>query len=107
MKLKETGASMRLETILVLLIRNLKFLVVTKIMKLLKGIGIDMKLNNEYFSELEKIGLLASGTSPDGNLVEIMEVSNHPFMIGSQFHPEFLSRPDRASSIILWICFCS
>ena len=44
---------------------------------------------------LEKEGLVPIGTSPDGNLVEIMEVANHPFMIGSQFHPEFLSRPDR------------
>ena len=63
------------------------------------------EVNNEYRSELEKRALLASGTSPD-EPVEIMEVSNHPFMIGSQFHPEFLSRPD-TSSIILWICFCS
>jgi len=36
-----------------------------------------------------------SGLSPDGKLVEIAELENHPFMVGTQFHPEFLSRPNR------------
>jgi CTP synthase len=36
-----------------------------------------------------------SGLSPDGRLVEIAEIADHPFMVGSQFHPEFLSRPNR------------
>jgi CTP synthase len=36
-----------------------------------------------------------SGLSPDGRLVEIAEIANHPFMVASQFHPEFLSRPNR------------
>ena len=36
-----------------------------------------------------------SGLSPDGSLVEIAEISDHPFMVGTQFHPEFLSRPNR------------
>ena len=40
-------------------------------------------------------GLIASGLSPDGSLVEICEVQGHPFMVGTQFHPEFRSRPDR------------
>ena len=39
--------------------------------------------------------MLASGLSPDGKLVEICEVVDHPFMVGVQFHPEFLSRPNR------------
>ena len=43
---------------------------------------------------MEKAGLLASGVSPDNNLVEISEIVGHPFMVGSQFHPEFLSRPN-------------
>jgi len=50
---------------------------------------------NPYFSLLQDQGLVFSGTSPDGKLAEIIEVKNHPFMIGSQFHPEFLSRPNR------------
>jgi CTP synthase len=52
------------------------------------------EVNNQYIHELELNGLMHTGLSPDGNLVEIMEVKDHPFMIGSQFHPEFLSRPD-------------
>ena len=51
--------------------------------------------NNEYKDRLEKAGLICSGTSPDGNLVEIVELKNHPFFIAAQFHPELKSRPNR------------
>ena len=51
--------------------------------------------NNDYKEALEEKGLICSGTSPDGSLVEIVEYKNHPFFIGGQFHPEFKSRPDR------------
>jgi CTP synthase len=54
------------------------------------------EFNNAYRETLESFGLTASGTSPDGELVEICEVRDHPFMVGTQFHPEFRSRPDRA-----------
>ncbi len=53
------------------------------------------ELNNAYREALESVGLRPSGLSPDGRLVEIMEMSGHPFMVGVQFHPEFLSRPNR------------
>ena len=53
------------------------------------------EFNNEYRLQLEEAGLVASGTSPDGSLVEVTEVYGHPFMVGSQFHPEFGSRPER------------
>ncbi|MDA0597436.1 MAG: CTP synthase [Chloroflexi bacterium] len=53
------------------------------------------EFNNEYRIPLEEAGLIASGTSPDGSLVEVTEVYGHPFMVGSQFHPEFGSRPER------------
>jgi CTP synthase len=53
------------------------------------------ELNNEYRPLLEANGLLCSGVSPDGKLVEIVELQGHPFMLGTQFHPEFLSRPTR------------
>jgi len=53
------------------------------------------ELNNTYREELEKGGMIFSGQSPDGYLVEIGEIKDHPFMVGSQFHPEFLSRPNR------------
>ncbi|MBA2442918.1 MAG: CTP synthase [Rubrobacter sp.] len=51
------------------------------------------EVNNEYRERLETAGLAWSGTSPDGRLVEIAEIQDHPFYIGSQFHPEFKSRP--------------
>jgi len=53
------------------------------------------EFNNEYREELEKAGLVASGLSPDGSLVEIFEIRDHIWMVGSQFHPEFRSRPNR------------
>ncbi|QRN82995.1 CTP synthase [Chloroflexota bacterium] len=53
------------------------------------------ELNNEFRSDLEAAGLVCSGVSPDNRLVEITEVKDHPFMLGTQFHPEFLSRPNR------------
>jgi CTP synthase len=51
------------------------------------------EVNNTYQQALEEHGLIMSGLSPDGILVEMAEVRDHPFMIGCQFHPEFLSRP--------------
>ncbi len=51
------------------------------------------EVNNAYRQALEEHGLIMSGLSPDGILVEMAEVRDHPFMIGCQFHPEFLSRP--------------
>ncbi|MFA6994016.1 MAG: CTP synthase, partial [Patescibacteria group bacterium] len=51
------------------------------------------EVNNEYRKILEKNGLVLSGLSPDGSLVEIIENPKHPFFIGTQFHPEFKSRP--------------
>ncbi len=53
------------------------------------------ELNNRYREELEAKGMVFSGLSPDGHLVEIAEIKNHPWMLGCQFHPEFGSRPNR------------
>ncbi|MCC6617198.1 MAG: CTP synthase [Anaerolineae bacterium] len=52
------------------------------------------EFNNVYRNAFADAGMLFSGISPDGHLVEIAEVQDHPFMVGSQFHPEFLSRPN-------------
>jgi CTP synthase len=51
------------------------------------------EFNNAYRAEFESHGMVFSGLSPDGKLVEIAELGDHPYMVGSQFHPEFLSRP--------------
>ena len=53
------------------------------------------EFNNAYRELLTKNSLVISGLSPDGLLVEIAEIADHPFMVGSQFHPEFKSRPNR------------
>src|SRR5690606_11354073 len=53
------------------------------------------EFNNHYRQEMEKAGFVFSGTSPDGRLVEIIELKDHPWFVASQFHPEFKSRPNR------------
>lgn len=51
------------------------------------------EFSNNYRDQLEKAGLILSGTSPDGHLVEVIELANHPYFLACQFHPEFKSRP--------------
>ncbi|MEO8897559.1 MAG: CTP synthase [Candidatus Dormibacter sp.] len=53
------------------------------------------EFNNHYRDRLAAAGMVFSGTSPNGRLVEIVELRDHPFFVGSQFHPEFRSRPNR------------
>lgn len=53
------------------------------------------EFNNDYRAQMEKAGFIFSGISPDGRLVEIIELADHPYFIASQFHPEFVSRPTR------------
>ena len=53
------------------------------------------EFNNDFRDRITAAGLLPTGTSPDGRLVEIVENPNHPWFVGVQFHPEFKSRPDR------------
>jgi CTP synthase len=52
------------------------------------------EFNSDFRQPLEEAGIIASGLSPDGRLVEITELRDHPWMVGCQFHPEFRSRPD-------------
>jgi len=59
------------------------------------------EFNNSYRQVLEQKGMRFSGLSPDGRLVEIAELADHPFMVGTQFHPEFLSRPNRAHPLFV------
>ena len=53
------------------------------------------EFNNGYKEQLEEAGMIFSGTSPDGRLVEMIELKDHPYYVGVQFHPEFQSRPTR------------
>lgn len=57
------------------------------------------EFNNEYRDQMEKAGFIFSGTSPDGRLVEIIELEDHPWFVASQFHPEFTSRPTRPQAL--------
>lgn len=59
------------------------------------------ELSHEYCPALEQAGMICSGLSSDGRLVEIVEVQEHPFMLGTQFHPEFLSRPNAPHPLFL------
>ena len=53
------------------------------------------EFNNDYRKELTEAGLVLSGLSPDGNIVETVEIADHPFYVGVQYHPEFKSRPNK------------
>ncbi|HKZ90869.1 MAG TPA: hypothetical protein VJZ50_01910, partial [Candidatus Limnocylindrales bacterium] len=53
------------------------------------------EVSNRYREALEGAGMILSGQSPDGRLVEIIELRDHPWYVASQFHPEFKSRPDK------------
>ncbi len=57
------------------------------------------EFNNEYRDILEHHGMKISGTSPEGDLMEIIEITDHPFYVGSQFHPEFKSRPNKPHAL--------
>ena len=57
------------------------------------------EVNNDYRAQMEDKGLKCSGISPDGRLVEFIELDSHPFWVGTQAHPEFMSRPDRPAPL--------
>ena len=59
------------------------------------------EFNNDYRKMIEEKGMDITGTSPDGNLVEIVEIKKHPYFIAVQFHPEFKSRPDRPAPLFV------
>jgi len=66
------------------------------------------EFNNEYRELFEKKGLRIAGTSPDGSIVEAVEITKHPFFIGTQFHPEYISRPlDPHPLFVEFIKVCS
>ena len=49
------------------------------------------EFNNDYLDQIEQAGMIATGKNPDTNLVEIVEIKNHPWFVGVQFHPEYKS----------------
>jgi CTP synthase len=59
------------------------------------------EVNNDYRDLLVEKGMIISGTSPSGNIVEMMELPNHPWFVACQFHPEFKSRPNRPHPLFM------
>ena len=59
------------------------------------------EFNNDYREHLQRCGLTLSGISPDGRLVETVELPDHPFFVGVQYHPEFKSRPNKPHPLFL------
>lgn len=57
------------------------------------------EFNNDYRAEMEAKGLVFSGTSPDNRLVEVIELPEKKFFVAAQYHPEFLSRPQRPEGL--------
>ena len=94
--LKETGASMRLGNYPCVISEGSKVSELYSSPEIIERHRHRYEVNNDYKDQFKSKGLIDSGISPDARLVEIMEVEDHPFMIGSQFHPEFLSRPDHS-----------
>ncbi len=90
---KNYGATMRLGSYPCVLKKNSKSFNLYKTNKISERHRHRYEVNNAYRAQLENKGLLLAGTSPDNNLVEIIELPKHPFFIATQFHPEFKSRP--------------
>ena len=63
------------------------------------------EVNQKFIQEIEKGGLIVSGTSPDGKLVEYVEATEHPYFVATQAHPEFKSRPFKAHPLFVTLKF--
>ena len=100
-KIKQMGATMRLGSYDCKIIENTKASEIYN-----EDIAIERhrhryEFNNEFREKLIEKGLVISGTSPDDFLVEIIELNNHPWFLGCQFHPEFKSRPNKAHPLFV------
>lgn len=92
---ENTGGTMRLGDYPCVLAKNSKVAKLYGQSRIIERHRHRYECNNAYRKNYEEWGITASGTSPDGNLVEIIEGIHHPFFMASQFHPEFKSRPNR------------
>ncbi len=92
---QNTGGTMRLGDYPCLLAKGSKVAKLYGTTKIVERHRHRYECNNDYRDEYEEWGIRAVGLSPDHHLVEIIEATDHPFMVASQFHPEFKSRPNR------------
>ena len=95
-KIKEKGGTMRLGAYPCIVKKGTKARIAYKKEKISERHRHRYEVNNKYREELEQKGMEISGTSPDGNLVEMIEVKDHPWFVGCQFHPELKSRATKA-----------
>ncbi len=95
-KIKAKGGTMRLGAYPCIVKKNTKARLAYKKEKISERHRHRYEVNNKYRNDLEKNGMLISGTSPDGTLVEIIEVKDHPWFVGCQFHPELKSRATKS-----------
>ena len=93
LKEKRYGGTMRLGAYACNVVKNTKAFKAYKSSKVSERHRHRYEVNNKYREELEKNGMVMSGINPGRNLVEIIELKKHPFFLGTQFHPEFQSRP--------------
>ena len=98
---ENTGGSMRLGNYECALLKNSKAAKLYAKKSVYERHRHRYECNNNYREDYQSWGIVASGTSPDSSLVEIIEAIDHPFFIGSQFHPEFKSRPNKPHPLFL------
>ena len=95
----DIGATMRLGTYPTKLIKDTKAMQIYEDEIIYERHRHRYEVNNKYRDALAKNGLIFSGMSPDNDLIEVIELKDHPFFMGTQFHPEFKSRPTKPSPI--------
>ncbi|KUK13477.1 MAG: CTP synthase, partial [bacterium 42_11] len=98
-KLKDLGGTMRLGSYPCRLLRESKSFLAYGEELIYERHRHRYEFNNEYRELLSSKGLKIVGTSPNGSLVEIVELDEHPWFVGVQFHPEFKSRPYRPNPL--------
>lgn len=94
-EIKNMGGTMRLGTYDCKLVKGTKTFEAYGVEDITERHRHRYEFNNEYLEDLQDKGLVIAGKSPDDFLVEIVELDNHPWFVGCQFHPEFKSRPNR------------
>lgn len=95
-KVEYKGATMRLGAYVCEIKKQTKSYTAYKQKKIAERHRHRYEFNNEYREVMEKNGLVFAGIHPEGNLVEIVEIKNHPWFVACQFHPEFQSKPNNA-----------
>ncbi|WP_281177979.1 glutamine hydrolyzing CTP synthase [Methanobrevibacter cuticularis] len=100
-KIKDMGGTMRLGSYDCKLLKNTKTFDAYNQENIVERHRHRYEFNNEFRDELQEKGLIISGISPDDFLVEMVELPNHPWFVGCQFHPEFKSRPNNAHPLFV------